>query len=289
MVRARRTMSDLVGRLENVQGLDRVAAPLRTAVQKVLGYQPLADVLHGVPLGHPLHPLLAQGALGSFVSASALDLLPGPRVSSRALIIVGLAATGPAVLSGYADWAQGHEQQQRVGLVHSWANTAAASLYLASLLSTGHRGRRLSLAGLAVVGVGGFLGGHMSYRQASGANHTEAVPHLVDPGWHDLCAVDDLPGEGQAVRQVLNPANPVAVLVARSDGQVRVLADRCSHMSGSLAQGEIADGCVSCPWHHSVFSLADGSVVHGPATSPQPSFATRVEQGRLQVMLPGAG
>jgi nitrite reductase/ring-hydroxylating ferredoxin subunit len=43
--------------------------------------------------------------------------------------------------------------------------------------------------------------------------------------------------------------------------------------------------CVVCPWHGSEFSLGDGAVVHGPATSPQPSFRTRVTDGQVQIAL----
>lgn len=286
---SRISLSGLVARLENATALDRIATPVRATIQQVLQNRSLADVLHGVPLGHPLHPALAQGALGSFVSATVLDALPGPRVSSRVLIGVGLACAAPAVASGYADWAQGHEQQQRVGLVHSATNALGVACYAGSLLARGPRGRALSFAGFAAVGLGGFLGGHLAYRQASGANHVEDVPHLVEPGWQDLCAVDDLPAEGAAAEQVLAGTVPISLLVARTGGAVRVLASQCSHMSGPLFQGTVAEGCVTCPWHGSVFDLADGSVVHGPATSPQPSFRTRVEAGRLQVLLPGAG
>ena len=54
--------------------------------------------------------------------------------------------------------------------------------------------------------------------------------------------------------------------LVRVNGAVRVLADRCSHMSGPLSGGELADGCLTCPWHGSVFRIADGSVARGPAT-----------------------
>lgn len=284
-----RSLSQLLTGVENATALDRLAAPVRTAVQKVLQRQKLADLLHGVPLGHPLHPLLAQTALGAFVSAGVLDALPGPRVSSRILITTGLAVVAPTVASGYADWAVGHEQQQRVGLVHAAANATGSVLYVASLLTRGGRGRALSFAGLGVLTAGGFIGAHLSYRQASGANHTEDVAHLVAPGWHDLGPVDDLPAEGTAARRVLGTADVVPLLVVRSRGVVRVLADRCSHLSAPLHEGAVADGCVTCPWHGSVFDLTDGSVVHGPALAPQPSFLTRVRAGRFEVSLPGAG
>ncbi|MFE3197916.1 Rieske (2Fe-2S) protein [Embleya sp. NPDC059237] len=65
--------------------------------------------------------------------------------------------------------------------------------------------------------------------------------------------------------------------------------DRCSHLSGPPTEGQVAGGCVTCPWPGSVFSLADGEVVHGPATAPQPVFETRVLGEEPQVRLPGAG
>ena len=91
------------------------------------------------------------------------------------------------------------------------------------------------------------------------------------------------------MRHVLDTADAVPLMVTRSGGEIQVLADRCSHLSGPLNEGTVADGCITCPWHGSVFNLADGAVVHGPATSPQPRFDTRQLDGRLQVCLPGAG
>ena len=44
-----------------------------------------------------------------------------------------------------------------------------------------------------------------------------------------------------------------------------------------------------CPWHGSEFRLADGSVRHGPATAPAAAFEVEVTEGRVRVLLPGAG
>jgi nitrite reductase/ring-hydroxylating ferredoxin subunit len=60
-------------------------------------------------------------------------------------------------------------------------------------------------------------------------------------------------------------------------------------MSGPLSDGDLSDGCITCPWHGSIFRLADGSVARGPATAPQPVFDTRTRDGILQVRLPDAG
>lgn len=78
-------------------------------------------------------------------------------------------------------------------------------------------------------------------------------------------------------------------MAVRDDAGVHVLAERCSHMSGPLSTGDVSDGVATCPWHGSRFRLVDGSVVGGPATAPQPSFETRVIDGVIHVMLPGAG
>ena len=48
--------------------------------------------------------------------------------------------------------------------------------------------------------------------------------------------------------------------------------------------------CIVCPWHESYFALDGGDVVHGPATSPQPVFDTRVVDGQASLMFgPYAG
>lgn len=75
------------------------------------------------------------------------------------------------------------------------------------------------------------------------------------------------------------------LVVCEADGTLSALAERCSHLGGPLSEGEVADGCVRCPWHGSTFRLSDGRNVTGPATAPQPAFDTRVRDGRVQVRL----
>ncbi len=284
---------DAVHGLENDRRLDRVVDPVRRVVQRLLPPGPARDALHGVPVGHPVHPTLVQVSIGAFMSASVLDALPGNEAASTALVATGLASVAPAAVTGWADWSELHEQQQRVGLVHAAANLTGVALYafsLAGRLHGSHRsGKVLGLAGLGMLGLGGFLGGHLAFRQASGANHAEDVPHLVRPGWQDLCALDDLT-DGTMQRRLLGGDNDDVPLMALRQGDtVTVLADRCSHLSGPLHEGEVSDGCVVCPWHGSTFRLADGSVRRGPATAPVPAFEVRVSAGRVEVRLPDAG
>jgi nitrite reductase/ring-hydroxylating ferredoxin subunit len=284
----------LIDRLEKAARLD----PVVSAGQRVARLIPARarDALHGVWLGHPLHPVLAQAATGAWLSASVLDLAGNREDEARLLTALGVAAALPAVLAGATDWAEQHEQQMRVGVLHAAGNALALSLYTASLAGPGpRRARWLRAAGLATATAAAYLGGHLAYRLAGGVNHAEDVPHLTEPGWHYLMKAADLP-EGKPVRQVVGEVPVVAV---RSGGDVYVLADRCSHMSGPLSGGDLSGGglfgrdldggCLTCPWHGSTFRLADGSVARGPATAPQPAFEVREAGGALQVMLPGAG
>jgi nitrite reductase/ring-hydroxylating ferredoxin subunit len=245
------------------------------------------DILYGVWLGHPLHPMLAQAPIGLWLSATVLDAWPGDGDrAARRLVLTGLAAAVPAALAGAVDWSEQHEQQMRVGTVHAMANSAAVGLYTASLAVRGRPASRgLRLAGLATAGVAGLLGGHISFRLAGGANQAEPVPHLVQPGWHDLMPAAELADQSPVKRML----GDVPVVVIRDGHEVHVLAERCSHLSGPLSEGELAGGCLTCPWHGSVFRVADGTVVHGPATAPLPAFQARVRGGVVQVCLPGAG
>jgi nitrite reductase/ring-hydroxylating ferredoxin subunit len=291
----------LSDRLEYAEGLDRVVTPVQKVVQKLPPGR-VRDALHGVWLGHPVHPTLVQVPVGAWMSAAFLDAL-GDGDGARHLIGLGLLASVPAAVTGSADWAEQHEQQMRTGVVHAAANSVAIGLYAGSLVARArHRtglGKALGFAGLAAVTVGGMLGGDISFRQAGGANHAEEIPHLVPPGWHDLMPLAELvPGE--PVQAMLGE---VPVFVFRAGDQVSVLANKCSHMSGPLSEGTLSEGtlsdgeltgdgqdrCVTCPWHGSVFRLRDGVVVHGPATADQPVFETRIQAGIVQVCLPGAG
>lgn len=291
-----------IHRIESAAVLDRPAGWVRDQTQRLLRDRRIKDALHGLWLGHPLHPALAQLALGSFLSASLLDAVGGRRRESTALIAVGLVASLPTASAGLADYSDGHEEQQRVGLVHAGLNLAASGCYVAALLGRrrGRAGGRLwSVAGGAFGGLSALLGGHLSYRQASGANHGEEVPHVGPGDWRAVDRLAELPS-GRPVRRIVGDV-PVFVLRhgvegadVRSGERVTVMSDRCPHLSAPLHEGELgtvdSELCVTCPWHASVFRVGDGAVVHGPATAAVPGFETRVRDGLLEARvrtLPG--
>jgi nitrite reductase/ring-hydroxylating ferredoxin subunit/uncharacterized membrane protein len=282
-----------ISAIEDAVVLDPAIDRVRDIVNAVIKPRGLRDLLHGVPAGHAIHPVLVLVPVGAWISSAVLDFVPGSEKASRILIGTGIAGVLPSVATGFTDWSELHEQQQRVGIVHAASNTVATALYAASLVQRvrGRQasGRMLGLAGLAVVGFSGYLGGHLAYRQAAGANHAEDVPHRFPTGWRHLGALEEFAQNELTQRTV----DGVPLLVVRSGAGVDVLANACSHLSGPLDEGELVveggERCVVCPWHQSVFSLSTGEVVHGPATAPQPKFESRVTDGSVEVMLEGAG
>jgi nitrite reductase/ring-hydroxylating ferredoxin subunit/uncharacterized membrane protein len=279
-MRTSSTLTAATDRLERAEGLDAPASAVKKAVDSALA-PGVRDALNGVWLGHPVHPLLVMVPLGSWLSATVLDLLPGNRDAARTLVGLGTLSAVPTAITGWADWSQLHPQQQRVGLVHAAGNGVAVALEAASWFARRRgahgRGKGLSLAAVAVSGLAGWLGGHLAYRQSAGANHAEQAQHVLPDEYTRLCALDELP-DGKPVRLVLD-ANPVFVL--RRGDRVDALFDQCAHLSGPLSEGELSgdgdDLCVSCPWHGSVFRVADGLVQRGPSTHPAPVLQVRVE------------
>jgi uncharacterized membrane protein len=124
--------------------------------------------LRGAWFGHALHPLFTDFPLGSWMSASLLDLVGGrsARPASRRLIGFGLLAAVPTVATGLAEWQATTGGARRVGVVHVGVNSTATVLYASSWLSR-RRGRHwtgvlLGIGGGVMATLGGYFGGHLS-------------------------------------------------------------------------------------------------------------------------------
>lgn len=276
-------LPELVERLGRVDRIDVVAKPTSRVVAGAVAPRPIKDALSGSWLGHPLHPLLTDIPIGSWVSALVLDLVGGRRAEEAAdcLIGVGLLAAVPTAASGLSDWSDQLGSERRIGLVHAVANVAAVACYGASYVAR-RRGSRgagltLSMAGAAVATVGGYLGGHLSYILGVNVNRN-AWEHELEE-WTEVVSEEALP-EG---RPVVVEAGETPVLIVRRGGRLHAIANRCGHAGGPLNEGSFQEDCVVCPWHGSKFRLQDGRLVHGPATIRQPAYDVRVEDGRIFV------
>jgi nitrite reductase/ring-hydroxylating ferredoxin subunit/uncharacterized membrane protein len=268
-------------RIESLASLDRVVAPLDRLAHRLLPTGQAKDALHGTWLGHPLHPVLTDLPIGFWTGAVVLDLFGGRRTEAAAdmLLAAGVVAAAPTALTGWADWSDLNRPEKRSGFVHAAANVTATLLFTASLLARrrGHRGGgiALGLAGSAAATVGGYLGGHLAYRRASGVNQNALAPEPDDWTAADRAADPD------GVTVVL--LDGTEILVVAGAGEAHAVAARCAHLGGPLPEGEIEGGCVTCPWHGSRFRLADGALLRGPATAPQPAYDVDLDGDRVRL------
>jgi nitrite reductase/ring-hydroxylating ferredoxin subunit/uncharacterized membrane protein len=274
----------IIGQIERSQALDAFAQTLGSLVSKVLQPGKVKDLVSGTWMGHPAHPMLTDIPIGAWTSALMLDLLGGRAAAKGAdtLIGIGVLAALPTAVTGLSELADlGTEHERAIAAAHAIGNIAAVTLYAASYVArkSGSRtiGVGLSTAATGVMTASAFLGGHLSFRKGIGVNHT-AFEYPVED-WTPVLDDSEL-AEGEA--KLVNAAGN-DVMVYRADGALCALADHCMHAGGPLHEGKVEDGRVTCPWHASVFNLADGSLVRGPATAPQPSYETRVQDGKIEV------
>jgi nitrite reductase/ring-hydroxylating ferredoxin subunit/uncharacterized membrane protein len=274
--------------LDAIEGNGRLDRPGHRLEQGLAFAENLAGItrsrargfLHGVWLGHPLHPVLTDLPIGSWTTALVLDLT-GQKRAARAAVGVGLTGALAAAVTGLHDWQHTHDDARRVGMVHGTLNTLALVLYGWSWWQRGRghhlRGRLAALFGYPVIMASGFLGGTLVYRHRVGVDQTERQldPRHFTPVLAERDLTDNRP---HRVR-----AGDVEVVLVRADGRIHALENACPHLGGPLSQGWLRDGSITCPWHGSEFELRSGESLNGPAVAPAPCFQTRVRDGWIEV------
>ena len=151
----------------------------------------LEYLYRGLP-GHPLHPPLTDATIGTYTFAtiaavlSKLGIAESESAEGWALaLIVGLVITVPTALTGFADWLTISRGTPlwRTATAHLFAMVTATVLFLLAAAlgySDGIDGAVtttpfvLTLAGLALLTVGGWLGGSVVY------NYGMRVLNLVE-------------------------------------------------------------------------------------------------------------
>ena len=108
--------------------------------------------------------------------------------------------------------------------------------------------------------------------------HTSTVDGFVDVG-----SVEKVPLGGRLDVVI----NYVGVAIFNLDGKLYAIEDVCTHDGGSLADGEIVEGCqIECPRHGARFDIRTGAVMRGPAFVPTQSYAVQIVNDRILVEKP---
>lgn len=284
--RQRTPLESFVRRVESLELLDSPAKAAGRAIRSTIAHGKGKDLLSGTWLGHAVHPMLTDVVIGSFTSASLLDLLggrDGAKASER-LIALGIAAYAPTALTGLNDWADtevADDRVRRAGVVHASSNALALGLYSASLALRRHgqrgKGVVLGVAGASVMMAGAYLGGHLSFTRGVGVDTTAFDPGPTD--WTPAADASQL-RDRQPTRAIVGDT---PVLLLKDGGMIFAIHDRCSHRGCSLTDGEVEGEEIVCACHGSRFDRRDGSVRGGPASAPQPAFQVRLRDDVVEV------
>jgi len=280
-------MKKLVGFWERQAWVDKLGdrnrPKLEDALEATGNKQRVADLLNGVWLGHPLHPLLVSLPLGALTTAAMLDtvsmLTGGKSRSATVVIAVGLAGALPAAATGAAEWRHIYDNKARIGLGHAMLNSAALTCYGVSLLNRlgGGSGRVPAMLGFGLLSAAGYLGGHLAYSEQVGVRH---LPHAEAP--EDFTPVEgDVSVNGNELKRA--EVAGVPMLLGRVGGKLCAVSDLCTHLGYSLADGFRKGDDVVCMYHGSRFRLVDGGVTAGPATMPLPTYDAAERDGHIEV------
>jgi nitrite reductase/ring-hydroxylating ferredoxin subunit/uncharacterized membrane protein len=287
-----KAQAEVEGMLARAAWIDQAAHVLQNAVRSVFESQgergrQVRNFLNGVWLGHPLHAAVTDVPVGAWTTGFVLDLLgaiSGASFLKRGgnwMTGVGIVGALGAAASGLADYSETYGEQRRYGTVHAMLNTTALLAYLVSFvrrLAGDHRGALpFSIVGYALAFVSADIGGLMVYRFGTMVNR-ESLAHGPRHWTAVLDATDVAEGKPKSV-----DVRGTKVMLARVNGQLFAIGDVCTHWGCSLAEGHLADTSVICACHGSQFGLADGQVINGPATSPEPSYDVRVNDGKIEI------
>jgi nitrite reductase/ring-hydroxylating ferredoxin subunit/uncharacterized membrane protein len=256
--------------------------------------------------GHPIHPMLVVFPIAFGVAAPLADLaglLGGwPTVwaagayLATAAVIGGLLAGVPGLID-YLATVPPDSSASRRATWHLCVNVTALSLIAVgwafrdlATLRPGGATLALEVAGLAVMSVGGWLGGTLVYRNQIGVDHryagagkwkeeevTGAAGESID-----VAAADEL----KVGQMKLLHVNGRRIVLARTEDGHVAFDDHCTHRGGSLADGTLACGTVTCPWHGSQYDVNTGAVKSGPTEKPIRTYRVKESGGRVRLVVP---
>jgi nitrite reductase/ring-hydroxylating ferredoxin subunit/uncharacterized membrane protein len=288
--------------------LERTARPLRgfgnglanltKTIYRGLGTpgRYLQDFLNGVWLGHSLHAVVVDVVIGAATGVVLLDVLrvffgvEGLETATTWLVGLTVLSAVGSIVAGLTDFkdTSPNSTSRDVTVLHGLTNIVGTVVFAISLvqrLGNDHGAAFwVFLAGYLVISVGSYIGGHVVYKFGYTVNTNAFSRGKRAKEFTPVLAVDALP-EATPTKAMLGST---AVLLVRRGDVVHALKDTCSHAGGPLSEGTLRDGTIECPWHASVFHLADGRVKHGPATSRQVRYRARINAGQVELQGPEA-
>jgi nitrite reductase/ring-hydroxylating ferredoxin subunit len=96
--------------------------------------------------------------------------------------------------------------------------------------------------------------------------------------WYLAARLEDIP-EGKGLEAHVNGMD---IALFKVDGIPYAMDNICPHRQGPIAEGELDEDVVSCPWHAWEINVRTGKVVYNPKLCSQ-TFPCKVENGEVLV------
>jgi len=278
------------------RGLGNVTATVVNGFFRVLRApgRLLQDFLNGTWLGHSLHAVLVDVVVGGATAVLLLDVLrvffgvEGLEDATTWVLALTWASGIASIVTGLTDFkdTSPDTSTRDVGMFHGLINFIGNGGFGFSLMQRLNGSHDIafwvSLASYAIISAGSYIGGHIVYKHGYAINHNAHARGKRAAEFTAVMPMADLP-DGSPTRAMLGST---AVMLVRRGDVVQALKETCSHLGGPLSQGELKGDTITCPWHFSTFRIADGSVVHGPATSRQLGYEARIRDGHVEIKGP---
>jgi len=104
----------------------------------------------------------------------------------------------------------------------------------------------------------------------------DRVPKNEPDQWVPACQVADIPENRALVASISDER----VAIFRYAGKVSAVSNVCQHQNGPLGEGQIVDGCITCPWHGYQYRPDTGESPP-PFTESVPTFNVQVINGTV--------
>jgi uncharacterized membrane protein/nitrite reductase/ring-hydroxylating ferredoxin subunit len=249
---------------------------------------------------HPIHPMLVAFPIALWVMALIFDLIAVAQGNAELwgagfyCVIAGCVAAVLAAFPGAIDWltvVPPESSAKRRGLLHGSLNSVALLLFIYIAYRLGSPSSRpdgltlvLMVIGVVLLGISGWLGGTLVYRNQIGVDHRYANAGKLKErslsGWdRPVCNQSEL-ADGQ---MLLANVGQQRVVIGRCSEGLFAFSDHCTHRGGPLSDGALVDCTVQCPWHGSQFDIRSGRVVAGPAEEKIDVHQVEIRAGEVFV------
>ncbi len=249
---------------------------------------------------HPIHPMLVALPIGLWIGGFAFYALAAvgaePRLASAGFfaILGGCIGAALAAIPGVIDLfgsVPSRSSARKRGYLHGALNVLALILFVVVAWRQGgpwdladRTSLLLSALGVITIGLSGWLGGTLVYRNQIGvdrryANAGKLKERTFDDYSRPVCNEAEL-SQGQLM---LVQVGGERIAVGKWAEGILAFQDSCSHRGGPLSDGALVGCTVQCPWHGSQFDCRTGRVVAGPAEEHVKTYVVAVRNGEVYI------